>query len=136
MSEQEHDIIGYKKPPRHTRFRPGVSGNPKGRPKRPRNFKEDLAKELARIVMVVENGTRRKLSTQRALIRRLVALGLEGDRVASQSLLSFASELDNIPERVDCGPVIDPATEALIDAEVERRVAEEIAAREGNEHDK
>ena len=27
------DGIGYGKPPKHSRFQPGQSGNPKGRPK-------------------------------------------------------------------------------------------------------
>ena len=30
--------VGYRKPPVHTRFKPGQSGNPKGRPKGPRNL--------------------------------------------------------------------------------------------------
>lgn len=42
-----HDEIGYKKPPRHTRFRKGQSGNPKGRPKGTQNLKTDLAEELS-----------------------------------------------------------------------------------------
>ena len=37
--------VGYKKPPIHTRFKPGVSGNPKGRPKGTKNLATDLAEE-------------------------------------------------------------------------------------------
>ena len=33
--------VGYKRPPLHTRFRPGMSGNPRGRQKGVRNFAAD-----------------------------------------------------------------------------------------------
>jgi hypothetical protein len=33
MSQDLPDQVGYGRPPRHTRFRKGRSGNPKGRPK-------------------------------------------------------------------------------------------------------
>jgi len=33
-----HYEVGYGKPPRHTRFEPGVSGNPHGRPKDAKNL--------------------------------------------------------------------------------------------------
>ena len=31
---EDDEAVGYKSPPRSTRYRAGVSGNPKGRPKR------------------------------------------------------------------------------------------------------
>jgi hypothetical protein len=31
--------VGFRRPPLHTRFKPGVSGNPSGRPKDCKNFK-------------------------------------------------------------------------------------------------
>ena len=37
--DQEPDYeVGYGKPPHHTRFKPGVSGNPRGRPKDAKNL--------------------------------------------------------------------------------------------------
>ena len=38
----ESDKVGYGKPPLHSRFTRGQSGNPKGRPKGVRNFKTDV----------------------------------------------------------------------------------------------
>ncbi len=38
--------VGYRKPPKHTRFKPGQSGNPRGRPKGTKNLKTDLIEEL------------------------------------------------------------------------------------------
>jgi uncharacterized protein DUF5681 len=45
-------LVGYGRPPKHTRFKPGRSGNPKGRPKRHRNLRtivEDILSERIRI---------------------------------------------------------------------------------------
>ncbi len=38
--------VGYKRPPLHTRFTPGVSGNPRGRQKGVRNFAADVKRTL------------------------------------------------------------------------------------------
>jgi hypothetical protein len=37
--------VGYGKPPKHTQFKPGKSGNPQGRPKGTKNLKTDLIAE-------------------------------------------------------------------------------------------
>ncbi|MEQ9330838.1 DUF5681 domain-containing protein, partial [Thalassobaculum sp.] len=47
---------GYAQPPRQHRFRPGRSGNPKGRPKGVRNLASLLEAELRRPVTVTEDG--------------------------------------------------------------------------------
>ena len=39
MEKKDYEI-GYKKPPKHTQFKPGQSGNPKGRPPKPQTIEE------------------------------------------------------------------------------------------------
>ena len=46
----ERYSIGYKKPPLGTRFRPGKSGNPKGRPKGAKSFDNEVKEELAQFL--------------------------------------------------------------------------------------
>jgi hypothetical protein len=86
MSEQNE--VGYKKPPKHTRFRPGQSGNPSGRKKGVANFKTDLAAELAELIVVRENGRERRVSKQRAFVKTLIALAIKGDIRAINAIVA------------------------------------------------
>jgi hypothetical protein len=51
------DRVGYRRPPEHTRWRKGRSGNPTGRPKRATSFADDLIAELSEIIQVTEGST-------------------------------------------------------------------------------
>jgi len=53
--------VGYRKPPRHARFRPGQSGSPRGRPKGARSLATVVASAIAERVTVAENGKRRRI---------------------------------------------------------------------------
>ena len=56
--------VGYKKPPRHTQFRKGKSGNPAGRPKRAVNVQASLHKTLSRAdALSASDGKPKKMST-------------------------------------------------------------------------
>jgi hypothetical protein len=84
------DEIGYGKPPLTGRFRAGVSGNPRGRPKR-------KALALAERINTVLNGPikyrdrgRTKVATGRELIlRRLVDRAINGDLDAAEQVLKI-----------------------------------------------
>ena len=60
--------VGYGKPPVHSRFKPGQSGNSKGRPKGVRNFKTDVQATLKAPVKVTRGGKPRNVSTQAAML--------------------------------------------------------------------
>lgn len=83
--------VGYRKPPKHSRFPEGRSGNPKGRPKGARDLKTDLAAELGKRIVVSEGGRKTRVSKQQALIMRLVEQALNGNMGALNTLLNLAT---------------------------------------------
>jgi hypothetical protein len=98
--------VGYKKPPRHTQFKPGQSGNPKGRSKKSVTLDETLAKELLATICVAQGGRRRRTSVLGALIKLFIHAGLKGDLKAGALLINrFGSlkqtELDNLGELLE-----------------------------------
>lgn len=71
--------VGYKRPPVHTRFKPGVPGNPKGRPKGRRNLKTDLEEEFSERVTLRDGDRTVRMTKQRALVKSTVARAIKGD---------------------------------------------------------
>ncbi len=80
--------VGYRKPPRSARFRPGVSGNPKGRPKRKStSLAEGVRAVLDAPIKYRERG-RTRIATYRELsLRMLVDRAVAGDLAAAELAL-------------------------------------------------
>lgn len=90
--------VGYSKPPKHSQFRPGQSGNPAGRRKGVRNLGTDVKRTLATPVRVKENGRTRKKSTQESALMVLREKALRGDTRALDRLLDLAARFNNDAE--------------------------------------
>ena len=97
--------IGYGKPPKASQFKPGQSGNPKGRPKGAKNLKTELQEELAERIRIKEGGRQKTVSKQRAILKSLAAKAAQGDTRASNILLNLVlrvlHEEELAPEFVD-----------------------------------
>ena len=79
--------VGYAKPPKASQFKPGVSGNPKGKPKGQPTFGEILLQESARLVKVKIGDEVVQVPKQRALARKLFDLAMQGDIGAARLVL-------------------------------------------------
>jgi Family of unknown function (DUF5681) len=100
--EPEGDYeIGYGKPPRHSRFRKGRSGNPKGRPRGSKNLTPLLAEILDETVAVKEGGRRRTITKREAILKQLVNRSAGADLAATRILLGILQALE---ARTDPGP--------------------------------
>ncbi|MEQ8321893.1 MAG: DUF5681 domain-containing protein [Rhodospirillales bacterium] len=115
MADKAYDV-GYGKPPKNTRFKPGQSGNSKGRPKGTRNLKTDLEEELKETITVSESGRSKRLSKQRALVKAMVAKALKGDARSTALLLGLIDKLIS-PDEPNAGDAsLSPEDAKIIEA--------------------
>ena len=125
--------VGYGRPPSRTRFRKGQSGNPRGRPKGARNLATDLAEELGEVIEVRENGTVRRISKQRAMVKSLAAQTLKGNARATAQLFSLAVRLlGDGADAAEAAPL--SADEAEVMAGFTARLREQIRRERGAEN--
>ena len=93
LAVRQHDV-GYCKPPLHTRFRKGQSGNPKGRGKGTKNFATTLMKAMSEPVTINENGNRKKISKLAAAVTQLANDAARGDKKSIQLTFAWLQTLE------------------------------------------
>jgi hypothetical protein len=127
-ADQESNYeVGYGKPPRHTRFQKGRSGNPAGRPRGKKNLATLLSDALDQKIIVVESGRRKKISKREAIVTQLVNKSASADLKATQILLAM---LRDVETRADSGCAdIESLTEA--DRQIIQRIQARIRCEQG-----
>lgn len=88
--------VGYGKPPNHTRFRPGVSGNPGGRPRGASPGRADrlALTEIYRLIAVREGDQVLTLPTFQAMIRQLGRVALKGNGPAIRTYFALVQAIE------------------------------------------
>jgi hypothetical protein len=106
--------VGFSKPPEESRFRKGVSGNPKGRPKGRPNIATVLERTLQEKVVINENGVRKTVTKLEAAIKQLMNKAASGDLRALQLLAGLVRSAEERPDQA-------PAADSEL-AEVDQKV--------------
>lgn len=92
--DPSNDGVGYKRPPRHTQFKPGQSGNPAGRPKRLSKSANEMLEDALTEKVTVRVGRREiRMTKLEALYQTLVQKALSGDKQSLKMLLSAIKDL-------------------------------------------
>jgi hypothetical protein len=113
--DDERDYqVGYGKPPHHTRFMKGQSGNPRGRPAGAKNMKTLLNKALNELVIVTEDGGRRKVSKREAIVTQLVNRSAKADFKAIQNLLGMLRDIEGDTDPHPSEPAFTEADQQII----------------------
>jgi hypothetical protein len=85
--------IGYGRPPIASRFKPGASGNPNGRPKKSRNLKTIIRNALTANVTVREGEKKRSVSKIEGIVLRQLESALKGNDKAALATLKMAAQV-------------------------------------------
>jgi len=80
LDEQDKKYsVGYAKPPLHTRFQKGQSGNRKGRPVGSRNTATLLDKTFNERVLIKKNGRQKKITKAELIVELVFNKAASGD---------------------------------------------------------
>lgn len=93
--------VGFAKPPPHTRWKPGQSGNPNGRPKRKSDLYAELQSVLLTRIAVGGEGSERSMTIQEALVRKARQMALDGSLAMQKIVLQLESAAPVRDERCD-----------------------------------
>jgi hypothetical protein len=131
--------IGHGRPPKHSKFKPGKSGNPDGRPKGSRNIATIAKEVLFKQVTITENGRRRKVPAFEALMLNLLKQSLEGDLRAFDKMMKVVPMVQTSVAAEDAtenGKAVDPQHDTETLAEFAKMLREaDIAEEERNNND-
>ena len=83
-----NDEVGYGRPPKHTRYKPGQSGNPRGRKRKSKELRQLIEAELDKLITITEDGQPKRITKREGLVTQLVNRGIKGDARALQLLIA------------------------------------------------
>lgn len=89
MADPDDYEVGYGKPPKHTRFKKGRSGNPKGRPKGAKSISTLIEKALSKKITAIEAGQTVIMTKREAFSTGLVNRAIKGDHRAAEAILKL-----------------------------------------------
>ena len=107
--------IGYRKPPRAHCFKPGQSGNPRGRPRGAKSLKTVLAEELGQKITVNDNGREVRISKMRAIIRAHTIKAAKGHVGAASWLVGLHIQAEGLQDDRTEGNRLSGNDQAILD---------------------
>jgi hypothetical protein len=113
-------LVGYKRPPKHSRFRKGQSGNPKGRSRGRRNLKTVLAEQLGRTLKANLDGRPREITQVEAIVLSMVTSAIKGDARARDAVLRMMQVLGLLDQQEHEARPVSADEQQLLDVYSER----------------
>jgi hypothetical protein len=94
---QDSNPVGYGKPPVHSRFRKGQSGNPTGKRRHGEAERVEalIRQEVYRLLTVREGDKVTKMPALQAVIRSQIASATKGNVTAQRALLKLGQNIED-----------------------------------------
>jgi Family of unknown function (DUF5681) len=90
---EETTAVGFGRPPAASRFKRGVSGNPKGRPKNSKNLKTLIRQALTAPISVQEGSHSRRVSKIEGVVLRQLQGALKGNDRSAMAIIKMAIQM-------------------------------------------
>lgn len=119
--------VGYGRPPEHSRWKPGQSGNPRGRKKGARGLRTDLHAELGTRMTIQINGRPETDTKQRLMLKTLSARAAAGDLRASAKLFDIALQIFGPEDRGASAARLPPQDQALLEQLLAERLGDVLS---------
>jgi hypothetical protein len=90
----QNSPVGYGRPPVNRQFKPGQSGNPRGRPKGQKNLTTTIVDALSKTITVRDKNGLRTISKLDAILEVQVNKAVAGDPHAFARIIQIAEKLE------------------------------------------
>jgi len=117
----EEYLVGYKKPPKHTQFKKGQTGNPRGRKKSRKSVAEEIEQILMQKISMKVGGAQKQVTLQHAMLMSLASDAAKGDLKKAGFLLDLRmSHNDTQSETIDVS-LLSRDSKSIIDGFINQK---------------